>query len=236
MREREITVDIGCGKRNNLFFYGFGSEPTLALDINRRFLNHRINGSHASNLLEADAQNLPLPTGSADQVFAIHVLEHVQDLKDSLDEIDRILKPGGKITIAVPHPNFESVMGRIEDKYFSDQMHNRVISKKQLTTELENRSFSVAVIKQRNFVSAAYLTMTYFIHRRVLRDRIMESQSGDLIPDNSTPSEKQNTKSLASLIRRMVEKVLLKKPMSRVLNWLDKLYPFETYVEARKVN
>jgi SAM-dependent methyltransferase len=44
----------------------------------------------------------PIETASYDTVICTQVLEHVQDLSGTLDEIDRILKPGGKIVITLP--------------------------------------------------------------------------------------------------------------------------------------
>jgi SAM-dependent methyltransferase len=44
----------------------------------------------------------PIESESYDTVICTQVLEHVQDLPDTLGEIDRILKPGGKIVITLP--------------------------------------------------------------------------------------------------------------------------------------
>lgn len=50
----------------------------------------------------ADAHNLPLADKSADAVICNSVLEHVPDPLKVVDEIYRILKPGGKCLIHVP--------------------------------------------------------------------------------------------------------------------------------------
>lgn len=47
-----------------------------------------------------------LPDASFDVVTLWHVLEHVDDLKTQTSEIGRILKPGGRLVIALP--NFQS--------------------------------------------------------------------------------------------------------------------------------
>jgi SAM-dependent methyltransferase len=45
----------------------------------------------------------PIDDKSFDEVIAINILEHVEDLVLVLNEIHRILKPSGKLYILVPH-------------------------------------------------------------------------------------------------------------------------------------
>ena len=50
----------------------------------------------------ADAARLPLRSGCADAVVAHYMLEHVTDLEGALDEIARVLRPGGRVFASVP--------------------------------------------------------------------------------------------------------------------------------------
>jgi SAM-dependent methyltransferase len=52
--------------------------------------------------LKADLQELPLPDGSFDIVYASHVLEHVSDDVAAISEIRRILRSGGFAVLPVP--------------------------------------------------------------------------------------------------------------------------------------
>ncbi len=49
-----------------------------------------------------DIQCLPLPDATWDGLVCIHVLEHVDDDRRAVDELRRILKPGGQALIMVP--------------------------------------------------------------------------------------------------------------------------------------
>jgi SAM-dependent methyltransferase len=49
-----------------------------------------------------DAQALPLTDGCADWVLLLDVLEHLPEPERCLQEIHRILKPGGKLVLQVP--------------------------------------------------------------------------------------------------------------------------------------
>ena len=50
----------------------------------------------------ADLRRTPLKSGSVEWIFCSHVLEHIPDLDDCVDEILRVLRPGGAAWIQVP--------------------------------------------------------------------------------------------------------------------------------------
>ena len=51
----------------------------------------------------ADCQErLPFDDGFFDRVLAIHVLEHLPDLPSALDEVARVLAPGGRFVAVIP--------------------------------------------------------------------------------------------------------------------------------------
>jgi ubiquinone/menaquinone biosynthesis C-methylase UbiE len=47
------------------------------------------------NVQHASAEMLPFPDGHFDMVFSSHVLEHVRDRQKAIEEMTRVLKPGG---------------------------------------------------------------------------------------------------------------------------------------------
>ena len=49
-----------------------------------------------------DITHIPLPDDSFDFVYCSHVLEHVQDDRQALAELQRVLRPGGQALILVP--------------------------------------------------------------------------------------------------------------------------------------
>lgn len=55
--------------------------------------------------VRADLSVFPWPfeSGTADEVFSEHFLEHVKDFESTIVEIHRILKPGGMLHFKVPH-------------------------------------------------------------------------------------------------------------------------------------
>jgi SAM-dependent methyltransferase len=55
--------------------------------------------------LQHDLEQFPYPfeSNSADEIFASHVLEHLNRPFAAMAEFSRIVKPGGRLTIRVPH-------------------------------------------------------------------------------------------------------------------------------------
>jgi ubiquinone/menaquinone biosynthesis C-methylase UbiE len=49
-----------------------------------------------------DVQDIPIEDNTYDTIFCNHVLEHVDDDKQAIRELRRILKPGGLAIMQVP--------------------------------------------------------------------------------------------------------------------------------------
>lgn len=54
-------------------------------------------------LMEASVLDLPFPDAGFDAVFYHHVIEHVPDAPRSLDELNRVLRPGGWLYVGTPN-------------------------------------------------------------------------------------------------------------------------------------
>ncbi len=59
---------------------------------------------HPNNTVQADALALPFTTGSFDLVLSQAVLEHVLDPQRYVDELHRVLAPGGLVWIEAAFP------------------------------------------------------------------------------------------------------------------------------------
>lgn len=91
------VLDIGCG-RGDHYSQLMCRAPEItyfALDLSSFMLrNHPAQGDR---LALGDALQLPYADDSFDVVMANHVLYHLDNIDHGLDEIKRVLKPGGKM-------------------------------------------------------------------------------------------------------------------------------------------
>ncbi len=109
----EKILDIGSPKLASLFLcYRLGADVS-ATDLFPYFFDEyshycRCLGSAPSGgiyrMEVQDGRNLAYSDSSFDKVFAISVIEHIEDDGDSraMQEIARVLKPGGACTLTVP--------------------------------------------------------------------------------------------------------------------------------------
>lgn len=101
-------LDVGCGRgvllkelaNRGFEAHGFEVSPSAAEGVDSRIKIRIGDDLHDANY----------PSGHFDQVIIWHVLEHVSDPRGTIEEIHRILKPGGETVVAVP--NFSSLQAR----------------------------------------------------------------------------------------------------------------------------
>ena len=98
------VIDIGCGPRGSLEWL---EDATLRVGIDPLMPDYIRLGvtEHAAEYVAAAAEQLPFSSASFDIVTSINSLDHVDDLNLALDEIARILVPGGRFIFLVEvHP------------------------------------------------------------------------------------------------------------------------------------
>ena len=98
------TLEIGAGLGEHLDFEDASEqEEYVALEL-RDEMAAVIAQAHPgiSTLVGDVVAGLDVPDASFDRVVAIHVLEHLPNLPPALDEVRRVLKPGGLFEIVIP--------------------------------------------------------------------------------------------------------------------------------------
>ncbi len=85
---------------------GAGAAPYRSLFAHTRYVTSDWTGSvHAEALgsdIVAPVEQLPVDNGSFDLVLATEVLEHVRDAGAALQELHRVLAPGGRLWLTTP--------------------------------------------------------------------------------------------------------------------------------------
>jgi len=104
---RGLVLELGCGDGSvsvrlasmglRVVASDFAVAPLRAV---RESVRHEDLGL---SLVNADAQQLPVPDASFDAVVCLEVLEHVPSPERVIDEVRRILRPGGLALLSVPN-------------------------------------------------------------------------------------------------------------------------------------
>ena len=102
------VLDVGCGRGVHLRGLLDAGLEVHGFEISEeavRGIDPRVRVRTA-----ADLRDVGYPDSWFDEVILWHVLEHLRDPLGTLDEIRRLLRPGGRLVVAVPH--FGSLQAR----------------------------------------------------------------------------------------------------------------------------
>lgn len=91
------VLDVGCGSSRIIGALPFGS---VALDIQYRKLRYARKFSR--RLVQGSGCDLPFGNGAFPCVVCSQVIEHVSEEATILDELDRVLIPGGRLILGTP--------------------------------------------------------------------------------------------------------------------------------------
>lgn len=90
----DLALDLGSADGPSAAWFREATARTVALDIDPRGLGH--DGVCGSALA------LPFPDDTFDAVAAFDVIEHCEPERVALDEVRRVLRPGGRFVMSVP--------------------------------------------------------------------------------------------------------------------------------------
>src|SRR4051812_1608700 len=101
------VLEIGCGSGVHARILAEGGAHVTAIDLTptavamtrRRLELHGLQGK----VIEADAERLPFPDASFDFVWSWGVIHHSANTPAVIDEIARVLRPGGRVALMVYH-------------------------------------------------------------------------------------------------------------------------------------
>jgi len=98
---KPVILDLGCG--------GNKRPGTIGID--------KVDFPEVDIVADIEEGLKFLPNGFADEIYACHCLEHVQNFENLMCEIVRVLKKDGRATVEVPHFS--------NPYYYSDPTHKR---------------------------------------------------------------------------------------------------------------
>ncbi|MDZ7687007.1 MAG: class I SAM-dependent methyltransferase [Gammaproteobacteria bacterium] len=153
LADGDRVLDLGCGEgRHCITAYLLGQVESVGVDLSlgdlgttrERFLalEQAPCQRRSLTLAVSDGQHLPFADQTFDKIICSEVLEHIHDYPAVLDEIVRVLRPGGILAVSVPRFFPEWVCWRLSDAYHAmEGGHVRIFNASQLTEDIEALGF-----------------------------------------------------------------------------------------------
>lgn len=158
LRRGDRVLDIGCGEGRHLYscyrdtettVVGLDTDPGALKTFRRWFLEMPISEPsprRAWGVLRGNALRLPFATDSFDVVLCAEVLEHLPDYRGALREMNRVLKPDGRLAVSVPKFLAEWVcwvLSAPEDFPSDTGGHIRIFRESELRRSIESLGFEL---------------------------------------------------------------------------------------------
>ena len=122
-------LDIGCGTNKTPGAIGMDKIPLPGVDI----------------IHDLNAFPYPFADSSFDEIYATHVIEHLDSIVRAMEEIHRLAKPNAKVVIVTPHysdcsswndPTHKWHLSTYSFRYFREGYRESYYSKARFETEL----------------------------------------------------------------------------------------------------
>ena len=125
----DLLLDLGCGFGRHAYEAARRGARVVAFDYAEQELKEvrntfgamadagEVRTASLAGAVEGDGTRLPFADASFDRIIASEVLEHIPDDQRALDELSRVLRPGGSIAVTVPAWWPETICWRLSEEY-----------------------------------------------------------------------------------------------------------------------
>jgi len=97
-------LDLGCGTGYGSWLLSEKDNDVYGLDISKEAINYAEKEYSGPKYICSSAESIPFDSDYFDAVCAFELIEHVQNPKEVLEQIYRVLKKGGPLFISTPNP------------------------------------------------------------------------------------------------------------------------------------
>ena len=163
-------LDVGCGSGGYLLRARAKGWQVRGVELSANAVEY--GRAHGLDIFCGTLQAAHLPDAGFDYVRLNHVFEHLPDPNETLQEIGRILRPGGRLFVGVP--NRTGLAARLFQQYWHQlavPVHLFQWSPETLTMMLTNHGFKVNEIHFNSYYTGLTSSLQIYRKRNLVHDR-----------------------------------------------------------------
>jgi SAM-dependent methyltransferase len=151
LNESDSVLDVGCGNGQNSLLAAGKSKTVVGFDIDRAQLKIAESDAVRRGLtnirfdrVSAEGE-MQYKSNSFDKIIFLGVLEHLSKRENILQEIKRIMKPGGKLLLGIPNEmtGWKKLQMSVGIQHFTDPDHELEFTKLTISNLLTKTGFKV---------------------------------------------------------------------------------------------
>lgn len=158
LKKTDVLLDLGCGNGQNSIKASYMVKRVIGVDLNRDILNQAVQTAKRRKRKNISFKNFNLEkklnfqNNYFDKVLFLDVLEHLKKREQILQELKRIIKPGGLLLLGVPNSqtSWKKLQREAGFCSYSDPDHKIEFSQKQIE-KLVNKYFHILYLGYGNY-------------------------------------------------------------------------------------
>lgn len=160
--EGDLVLDVGCAGGTGTAALAASGCRAVGIELEQHLLDELRADPDTRHLdaVRADATRLPIAGATVPGACVIEVLEHIPSPETVLVELRRVLRPGGRLCVAVPSAYTERAYARLHPRYLTNAGHLHRFERADMTELLERSGFRVERIDTRNLGPA----LAWYVH------------------------------------------------------------------------
>jgi ubiquinone/menaquinone biosynthesis C-methylase UbiE len=159
-------IDIGCGHGRAVEAMAGDGWFVIAFDAEVSRVCEAVGRTPQVGGCVGDARHMPFRDRAVTGAVAMEIIEHLHDPDDLIDEMRRVVRPGGAVMVTVPNGALERIYRRLNPAYWPTTTHQQIFSKRRLESLLRVSGFEPVHVQAASFE----WTMRWLVHS-LLRSR-----------------------------------------------------------------
>ncbi len=152
LQDGQNILDLGCGEGRHSIgaAWIYPNINVVGVDLSLKDLSTAKtkhvsfdqNGAQRTLYCQTNGCKLPFADNCFDHIICSEVLEHVEQYQEMIDEMHRVLKPSGTLSISVPRFWPEKICWQLSRAYHQVAGgHIRIFKSEKLRDEVQNKNF-----------------------------------------------------------------------------------------------